>query len=112
MIDKHALPIIRGEKRICLAISEPYAGSDVAQIRTTATPCGDGSWRVNGVKKWITGGMVADYFTTLCRTEKHGTVMLLIERGDGSTLTTKPIKTSYSAAAGTSYVTMHNAIVP
>jgi len=101
-----------GEKRICLAISEPYAGSDVAQIRSTATPRSDGSWVVSGVKKWITGGMVADYFTTLCRTEKHGPVMLLVERGDGSTVSTKPIKTSYSAAAGTAYVTYHNAIVP
>jgi len=112
MIREYAVPIIKGEKRICLAISEPYAGSDVAQIRCTATPTSDGGWCVNGVKKWITGGMVADYFTTLCRTEKHGSVMLLIERGDGSTVNTKPIKTSYSAAAGTSYVTLHNAIVP
>eukprot|EP00928_Gymnodinium_smaydae_P098924 TRINITY_DN930_c2_g1_i1.p1 TRINITY_DN930_c2_g1~~TRINITY_DN930_c2_g1_i1.p1 ORF type:complete len:523 (+),score=77.20 TRINITY_DN930_c2_g1_i1:71-1639(+) len=113
IVRDYAIPIMRGEKRICLAISEPYAGSDVAQIRTTAEPLPDGSWRVSGVKKWITGGMVADYFTTLCRTEKHGPVMLLVERDDeGGTVTTKPIKTSYSAAAGTAYVTMHNAIVP
>jgi alkylation response protein AidB-like acyl-CoA dehydrogenase len=112
MIENYAVPCIKGEKRICLAISEPYAGSDVAQIRTTATPLPDGSWRVTGVKKWITGGMVADYFTTLARTEKHGPVMLLIARGDGSTVSTKPIKTSYSAAAGTAYVEFVNAIVP
>jgi alkylation response protein AidB-like acyl-CoA dehydrogenase len=112
MIKKFAVPCIKGEKRICLAISEPYAGSDVAQIRTFATPLPDGSWKVSGVKKWITGGMVADYFTTLAQTEKHGSVMLLIERGDGSTVSTKPIKTSYSPAAGTAYVTIHNAIVP
>lgn len=112
MIEKYAVPVIKGEKRICLAISEPYAGSDVAQIRTTASPSSHGSLSVSGVKKWITGGMVADYFTTLTRTEKHGPAMLLVERGDGAAVSTKPIKTSYSAAAGTAYVTMHNAIVP
>lgn len=111
MIERCAVPIIRGERRICLAISEPYAGSDVQQIRTTAAPTKDG-WSVTGVKKWITGGMVAEYFTTLARTEKQGPVMLLVERGDGSTLSTKPIKTSYSPAAGTSYVTLHGVKVP
>jgi len=112
MIEKYAVPVLKGEKRICLAISEPYAGSDVAQIKTTATPTADGGWLVTGTKKWITGGMVADYFTTLCRTEKHGTVMLLVERDDGTTLSPKPIKTSYSPAAGTSLVTYYNAYVP
>ena len=112
MIEKYAVPIIKGERRICLAISEPYAGSDVAQIRTTAEMATDGSWQVNGVKKWITGGMVADYFTTLVRTEKQGPCMLLLERGDGSTLSTKPIKTSYSPAAATAYVEIYKNIVP
>lgn len=112
MIEKYAVPIIKGEKRICLAISEPYAGSDVAQIRTTAEMAPDGSWHVNGVKKWITGGMVADYFTTLVRTAEHGPCMLLLDRGDGSTLSTKPIKTSYSPAAATSYVEIYKNVVP
>jgi len=112
MIHKYAIPIIKGEKRICLAISEPYAGSDVAQIHTKGTMGADGNWRVSGVKKWITGGMVADYFTTLVMTKDHGSVMMLIERDDGATVSTTPIKTSYSPAAGTAYVTIHNAVVP
>mmetsp|Transcript_71448 Transcript_71448/g.231393 ORF Transcript_71448/g.231393 Transcript_71448/m.231393 type:complete len:540 (-) Transcript_71448:66-1685(-) len=113
IIERFAVPCIKGERRICLAISEPYAGSDVAQIRTTATPLQGGAWQVSGVKKWITGGMVADYFTTLARTEAHGPVMLLLERDDaGGSVTTKPIKTSYSPAAATAYVTIHNAHVP
>ena len=49
--------VITGEKRICLAITEPYAGSDVANVRTTAVLSPDGKhFVVNGVKKWITGG--------------------------------------------------------
>lgn len=43
------------------------------------------------------------------RTGKHLSV-LLIERGEG--VETKPIKTSYSAAAGTAYITFDNVKVP
>jgi len=41
-IERLVPPIVRGEKKICLAISEPYAGSDVGNIITTAvkSPCG------------------------------------------------------------------------
>ena len=45
--------LIRGEKRICIAITEPGAGSDVANITTTAvkSKCGK-FYIVNGEKKW------------------------------------------------------------
>ena len=49
--------VISGKKNICLAISEPYAGSDVANLKTTARKEGK-YYIVNGLKKWITGGMV------------------------------------------------------
>lgn len=86
--------------------SEPYAGSDVARIRTTAKRTPDGKhFIVNGVKKWITGGCWADYFSVACQTDK-GMSMLLIERGEG--VETKIIKTSYSPSAGTAYITFEN----
>jgi len=112
MIENFARPVVEGHKRIALAISEPYAGSDVSKIHTKAVLDADGNWLVTGVKKWITGGMVSDYFTTLVQTKEHGFCMMLIERGDGDTVDTRPIKTSYSAAAGTSYVTFEEAVVP
>ncbi|CDH54111.1 acyl-dehydrogenase [Lichtheimia corymbifera JMRC:FSU:9682] len=113
--------MLSGEKRMALAITEPYVGSDVASIKTTATKTTDG-YIVNGVKKWITNGIksgalldpfaknviigrFADYFATAVRTEK-GISMLLIPRCDG--VETKPIKTSYSPSAGTAYVTFDN----
>ncbi|CDS13227.1 hypothetical protein LRAMOSA05405 [Lichtheimia ramosa] len=100
--------MLSGEKRMALAITEPYVGSDVASIKTTAVKTKDG-YIVNGVKKWITNGRFADYFATAVRTEK-GISMLLIPRCDG--VETKPIKTSYSPSAGTAYVTFDNVKVP
>jgi hypothetical protein len=46
-----------GKKKICLAITEPFAGSDVAGIKTRAEKTQDGKhYIVNGTKKWITNG--------------------------------------------------------
>jgi len=105
---------MKGEKIICLAISEPFAGSDVADIKCTAvkSQCGK-FYIVNGVKKWITQGYNADYFTTAVRTGGEGVrgiSVLLIERGEG--VETKKIKTSYSGGAGTTYIIFENAKVP
>jgi hypothetical protein len=51
----------------------------------------------------------ADYFTVGCKTEDGFTVML-VERGPG--VETSQIKTSYSATAGTAYITFDNVKVP
>ncbi|KXS16673.1 acyl-CoA dehydrogenase domain-containing protein [Gonapodya prolifera JEL478] len=103
--------VLKGEKFICLAITEAFAGSDVAGLTTTAKLTDDGKfWIVNGTKKWITNGTFADYFSTACRTDK-GLTMILIERSFGG-VETKVIKTSYSHTAGTSYVTFENVKVP
>lgn len=106
--------VLRGEKRICLAITEPYAGSDVANIRTTAVldPTGQ-FYIVNGTKKWITNGFASSYFTTLVRTGGKGAgglSFLLIPRTEG--VETKLISTSYSKSAGTAYITFNNVKVP
>ncbi|RPB00229.1 acyl-CoA dehydrogenase NM domain-like protein [Choiromyces venosus 120613-1] len=99
-----------GEKSICLAVSEAFAGSDVAAIRTTAAKSADGThYIVNGTKKWITNGSWADYFTTAVKTDK-GYSVLLVERGEG--VETEQIKTSYSSAAGTAFITFDNVKVP
>lgn len=102
--------IMDAKKFICLAISEAQAGSDVTGIKTTAVKSADGKhWIINGTKKWITNGTFADYFTVGCKTA-DGFTMILVERGPG--VETRPIKTAYSAAAGTAFVTFENAKVP
>ncbi|KAJ5638607.1 hypothetical protein N7528_000997 [Penicillium herquei] len=102
--------VLSGRKKMCLAITEAFAGSDVAGLKTTAEKTPDGKhYIVNGTKKWITNGMFADYFVTGCKTEKGFTV-LLIPRDDG--VETKQIKTSYSTAAATAFVQFENVKVP
>ncbi|CAE7298129.1 apdG [Symbiodinium natans] len=106
--------LLRGEKWSCLAISEPFAGSDVAQIKATAKKSDDGThYIVNGVKKWITEGAYSDYFVTAVRTGgpgNKGISLLLIERGDG--VSTSQMKTTYSTCAGTALVVLEDVRVP
>ncbi|KAF2196514.1 acyl-CoA dehydrogenase family protein [Delitschia confertaspora ATCC 74209] len=105
-----AQEVLSGKKKICLAITEAFAGSDVAGLRTTATKTPDGKhYIVSGTKKWITNGMWCDYFVTGCRTEKGFTV-LLIPRQEG--VETTLIKTSYSTTAGTAFVEFNKVKVP
>jgi len=116
IVEKYAPAVIRGDKRICLAITEAFAGSDVANVQTIATKSECGKYYiVNGTKKWITNGTFCDYFVTAVRTGKKedgakGISLLLIERGEG--VATSKIPTSYSPAAGTAYITFDNVKVP
>ncbi|KAI9357985.1 acyl-CoA dehydrogenase/oxidase [Zopfochytrium polystomum] len=114
MQEKIVPPILRGEKKICLAISDPGAGSDVSNISCVAEKTPDGKFFiVNGVKKWITNGTFCDYFTTAVRTGAKGMggiSVLLIERSEG--VSTKIIKTSGTTSAGTAYVMFENVKVP
>lgn len=43
-----------------MALTEPEAGSDVGAGRTRATPQSDGSWHIEGVKRFISGGDLGD----------------------------------------------------
>jgi alkylation response protein AidB-like acyl-CoA dehydrogenase len=119
-LKKRIVPqVLAGRKRICLAITEPGAGSDVANVQMTARLNKEGThYIVNGIKKWITGGYVAEYYTTAVRTGEpghKGISLLLIENPkspeEGSIVKHK-IKTSYSGAAGTSLIVFENVLVP
>ena len=64
-------PALAGEKIAALGISEPDAGSDVANLRTTARREGD-EYVINGAKMWITNGTRADFITLAVRTGDAG----------------------------------------
>jgi len=113
--DKVCKDCLTGKKVICLAITEPSAGSDVANLKTEArkTPCGK-FYIVNGEKKWITNGVFADFFTVAVRTGGEGmggVSLLLLERGMPG-ITTRQMQCSGVWPSGTTYITFEDVKVP
>lgn len=115
LIDRLLPGILNGDKRICLAITEPDAGSDVANLTCEAKLSEDGKhYIVNGEKKWITNGCWADYFTTAVRTGDggmNGLSLLLIERESGG-VSTRRMDCQGVWSSGTTYVTFEDVKVP
>lgn len=60
-------PSILGDKIGALCITEPFGGSDVAGMKTTAVKKGD-SYVINGSKTFITNGVYADYYVVAAKT--------------------------------------------
>ena len=60
-------PSILGEKIGALCVTEPFGGSDVAGMRTTAVKQGD-KYIINGSKTFITNGVYADYYIVAAKT--------------------------------------------
>jgi alkylation response protein AidB-like acyl-CoA dehydrogenase len=82
-------PTISGEKYSCFAITEPGAGSDARNIRTSAVRDGD-EWVINGEKTFITGGDIADFCMVFAVTDKEkgadgGVTCFLVDRDAGWT---------------------------
>ncbi len=65
---KYLVPAIKGEKILCLGITEPDAGSDVAAIKTRAVRDGD-EYVINGSKVFITNGIRADAIVLVTKTD-------------------------------------------
>jgi len=76
-------PSIEGKKIGCLCISEPFAGSDVAGMKTTAVKDGN-EWVLNGSKTFITNGVYSDYLVVSAKTDPEakgrGISMFLVDR--------------------------------
>jgi alkylation response protein AidB-like acyl-CoA dehydrogenase len=66
------VPAIAGRKILCLGITEPDAGSDVAGIKTVAKHDGDG-YVINGSKTYITNGHRADVIVLVTKTDTETT---------------------------------------
>jgi alkylation response protein AidB-like acyl-CoA dehydrogenase len=62
-----------GEVRGAFSMSEPACGSDVAAIKTKATPSGDGQWTINGQKMWLTNGGSSNLVAVLVKTDTGAT---------------------------------------
>ncbi|RSL76739.1 Acyl-CoA dehydrogenase apdG [Fusarium floridanum] len=116
-LQKRFLPdLLLGRKRTCIAITEPDAGSDVANITTTAELIGN-EYVINGAKKWITNGMMADYATMAVRTGGEGSggkgiSLIVVPLKDQPGVTRRRLKVSGQIVAGTSFIELDDVRVP
>ncbi|KAF2876958.1 acyl-CoA dehydrogenase/oxidase [Massariosphaeria phaeospora] len=115
LIKRIAPDLLSGKKRICLAITEPDAGSDVANLTCEAKLSEDGKhYIVNGEKKWITNGIWCEYFTVAVRTGgegMNGVSVLLVERSAGG-VSTRRMDCQGVWSSGTTYITFEDVKVP
>jgi hypothetical protein len=68
----------RGQAIAAFALTEPEAGSDAREIKTTAVASGD-DFLLSGHKKWITFAQIADLFLVFASTQR-GPCAFLLER--------------------------------
>ena len=61
-------PILHAEEFWCQGFSEPDAGSDLANVKTSAVLDGD-EWVINGQKVWTSLGHIADWIFVVCKTD-------------------------------------------
>ena len=80
---RYLTPSIAGDKIGCLCITEPFGGSDVAGMRTTAVKEGD-YYIMNGSKTFITNGVYSDYLVVAAKTRPElgnkGMSMFVVDR--------------------------------
>src|SRR5213078_1753369 len=69
MKEKYLLPVLRGEKKVAFAQTEPDAGSDPGGMRTTAVREGN-HYVINGVKRFITGADKASFMQLMAATDR------------------------------------------
>ena len=69
--EAYLTPSVNGEKVGCLGVTEPFGGSDVAGMRTTAVRKGD-HYIINGSKTFITNGVHGDYIVLAAKTNPSG----------------------------------------
>lgn len=107
--------LLPGKVRSCIAITEPHAGSDVANIQTTAKKSSDGKhFILNGEKKWITNGIWAKYATMAVRTGGKGPtgISLLIVDLESPGVTRRRLDVQGQRAGGTTYIELDDVNVP
>jgi alkylation response protein AidB-like acyl-CoA dehydrogenase len=108
--------LLAGRYRFSVAISEPDAGSDVAALRTTATPRGD-DLVLNGQKMWCTGAglpgaMIAMYVRTDTDAPRHGGISLVLVPNDAPGLEVRRTPTLARHLLGTNEVFLRDVVVP
>ncbi len=111
--EEYLLPSIHGDKIGCLCISEPFAGSDVAGIRTTAEKKGN-TYVINGSKTFITNGVYSDYLVVAAKTQPElgnkGISIFLVDRNTKGVSATKLDKLGWKAS-DTGEISFDNVVI-
>jgi len=111
---KYLAPSIAGDKIGCLCITEPFGGSDVAGMRTTAIKKGD-SYVINGSKTFITNGVYSDYLVVAAKTDPdaghNGMSIFIMDRDTPGISATKLDKLGWRAS-DTAEIAFDNVTIP
>ena len=106
-----------GELLGCLALTEPEAGSDAIALQASAVATGDGRYRIDGIKRYITLAPIADLFVVFARTDPDdrtasGVSAFLIERGTPGLATGRSTPKMGQEGAPIGEVHLENCLVP
>jgi len=111
---EYLTPSIEGKKIGCLCITEPFGGSDVAGMRTTAVKDGD-NYVLNGSKTFITNGVYSDYLIVAAKTNPedkyNGMSIFVVDRDVKGVSATKLNKLGWRAS-DTGEIAFDNVIIP
>jgi len=111
---KYLAPSVTGEKIGCLCITEPFGGSDVGGMRTTAVKEGD-HYIMNGSKTFITNGIYSDYLIVAAKTAPElgnkGISIFVLDRDMAGISATKLDKLGWRAS-DTGEIAFDNVKVP
>jgi alkylation response protein AidB-like acyl-CoA dehydrogenase len=111
---KYLVPSITGDKIGCLCITEPFGGSDVAGMRTTAVKNGE-HYIINGSKTFITNGVYSDYLVVAAKTSPElgnkGISIFVLDREMPGVSATKLDKLGWNAS-DTGEIAFDNVKVP
>lgn len=95
--EKYLYPVIRGEKKACFAQTEPQAGTDPANMKTTAVRDGN-DYVINGTKWYIGHADIADFCQLVAATDpekkaRGGISLFLVDMDTPGVKVTREIKT-------------------
>lgn len=112
--EKYLAPSITGDKIGCLCITEPFGGSDVSGMRTTAVKK-DGNYVINGSKTFITNGVYSDYLVVAAKTSPElggkGISIFVMDRDTPGISSTKLDKLGWRAS-DTAEIAFDNVTIP
>ena len=111
---KYLVPSVEGELIGCLCITEPFGGSDVAGMRSTAIKTGD-KYILNGSKTFITNGVYSDYLIVAAKTDPSdkykGISIFIVDRDTKGISATKLDKLGWRAS-DTAEIAFDNVEIP